>query len=74
MECPICGAAAEDVPNTMDGKSIDCPSCGEYRISGTVYDTGALQKLEPEQRRAALGKAKSSAPPGKLPMITSNSL
>jgi hypothetical protein len=74
MDCPICGAAAEDVPNTIDGKSIRCPSCGEYEISGTAYDTGALQKLEPEQRQAALAKAKRLAQPGKRPMITSNSL
>ena len=50
MDCPICGTAAEDVPNTIDGKSIRCPVCGEYSVSGTVHDTGALQKLEPEQR------------------------
>jgi hypothetical protein len=62
------------VPNTIDGKSIRCPSCGEYDVSGTAYDTGALQKLEPERRRAALAKAKSSAQPGKRPLITSNML
>lgn len=71
MECPICGAPAEHLPNTIDGKSIRCPSCGNYDISWTVYDTGMLQKLEPAQRRSALEKAKRSALQGKRPMITS---
>jgi rRNA maturation protein Nop10 len=44
MECPICGGPAEDMPNTIDGKSIRCPSCGDYDISGTVYDTGNAAK------------------------------
>ena len=74
MNCPICGALAEDLPNTIDGKSIRCPDCGEYDISGTVYDTGTLQNLERDQRRSALAKAKRSAQPGQRPMITTNSL
>jgi hypothetical protein len=59
---------------TFDGKSVRCPACGEYDISGTVYDTGELQKLEPGARRTALEKAKASAHPGKRPMITSYAL
>jgi uncharacterized Zn finger protein (UPF0148 family) len=69
MDCPICGATAEEFPKTGDYRSIRCPSCGDYKVSDTVYDKGMLQKLEPEQRRSALEKAKRSAQQGKPPMI-----
>jgi hypothetical protein len=71
MECPVCGAAsAEDITvQTFDGRSIRCGTCGDYDISGTVWDTGSLLNLEPENRARALIKAKQSAVPGKRPMI-----
>jgi hypothetical protein len=74
VDCPVCGCRAEDIPNTFDGKSIRCANCGEYDIAGSVYDPGEFQRLEIEQRRAALEKAKRSAQQGKRPMITTYSL
>jgi len=74
MDCPICGEPAEDIANTIDGKTVRCPSCGDYDISGTVYDTGALQRVELAQRLAILGRAKRLAQAGERPMITSNLL
>lgn len=72
MDCPVCGTKAEDITvQTFDGKTVRCPNCGDYDISGSVYDAGALQRREPEERRGALDKAKRSAHPGKRPMITS---
>ena len=53
LNCPVCVACAEGItPYTFDGKSIRCANCGEYDISGSVFDPGTFQKLEPEQRRA----------------------
>src|SRR5712671_3018001 len=70
MDCPICGANAEQIPTTVDDVSIVCPTCGEYDVASAVLATGQLQKLEPEQRRDALDQAKRSAHPGARPMIT----
>lgn len=75
MECPVCGADAQDITvQTFDGKSIRCKSCGEYDISGSVYDPGTLQSLDPDQRLEALSKAKRFSAQGKRPMITTYNL
>lgn len=75
LNCPVCSACAEGItPYTFGGKSIRCANCGEYDISGSVFDSSTFQKLEPEQRRAVLNKAKRFAATGKRPMITSYSL
>jgi len=75
MKCPVCDSPnAEDTPNTLDGKSVRCPRCGEYDISGSVYDPGEFQNLDLERRGAALEKAKRFAASGKRPMITTSSL
>jgi len=71
MDCPVCGTAAENVADRQwDGKTIRCTKCGTYDISGTVYDTGALRKLSPDERLRVLNKAKYMAG-AKRPMITS---
>jgi hypothetical protein len=70
MNCPICGANAEQIATTIDDVSIACPTCGEYDVSSAVFATGQLQKLDPEQRCDALDQAKRSAHPGARPMIT----
>lgn len=74
MQCPICDGLADDLPNTIDGKSIHCSRCGDFDVSGSVYDAGMLQQLDPEERREALENAKRSAAQGKRPMITTHSL
>src|SRR5260370_24672236 len=33
MDCPICGANAEQIPTTIDDVSIVCPTCGEYDVA-----------------------------------------
>ena len=70
MDCPICGANAEQIPTTIDDVSIVCPTCGEYDVASAVLATGQLQKLEPEKRGDVLDKARRSAEPGARPMIT----
>jgi hypothetical protein len=71
MICPICGAAAEQVPPAMEGVGIICPTCGAYDVSGAVIAAGQLRKLEPERRRDVLAKAKRSTQLGDRPKITS---
>jgi hypothetical protein len=70
MDCPICGAIAEQIRTTIDGVSIVCPMCGEFDVASSVMATGQLQKLEPDQRGDVLDKARRSAQPGARPVIT----
>jgi hypothetical protein len=74
MNCPICGATAQQGSAATKGVAIVCPMCGEYEISSSVLTAGQLRKLEPQQRRAVLDNAKRSAQPGTRPVITSYSL
>ena len=74
MQCPICDGLAEELPNTIDGRVIRCPGCGDFDVSGTVYDAGLLERLDPADRDRALENAKRSAPQGKRPLITTHSL
>jgi TIR domain len=71
MDCPVCGQTAEEILNTIDGVTVNCPDCREYDISSSAMAEKRWQDLEPEQRREALAKAKRSAQPGKRPLITS---
>jgi predicted RNA-binding Zn-ribbon protein involved in translation (DUF1610 family) len=70
MNCPICGANAEQIETTIDGVSINCPKCGEYDIASTVIAREQLQRLDPEERSFALGMARRSAQSGARPFIT----
>ena len=67
MNCLVCGAKADLIDVAIDGVSIACPRCGEYAVSSSAI---TFEKLEPEQRRDALARAKRSAQPGSRPMIT----
>lgn len=70
MNCPICGANAEQIDTTIDGVSINCPKCGEYDIDSAVIAREQIQRLDPEERGFALGMATRSAQPGARPLIT----
>jgi uncharacterized protein (UPF0212 family) len=70
MNCPICGANAEQIETTIDGVGINCPKCGEYDIASTVIAREQLHRLDPEERGFALGMARRSAQPGARPFIT----
>jgi hypothetical protein len=71
MDCPVCGANAEQLPTTIDAMSIACPTCGEYDISTSVRIED-WQRLEPQERRDVLDEAKRSAQPGARAMITAD--
>ena len=45
--CPLCDAKSATVSmhSTRDAFDIDCPRCGRFSISGTLY---AIQKIPPE--------------------------
>ena len=70
MNCPVCGANAEQIMSATDGVSIVCPMCGEFDVASSVMATGQLQRLEPDQRGDVLDKARRSAEPGARPVIT----
>jgi hypothetical protein len=70
MDCPICGAIAEQIQTTIDSVTIVCPMCGEFEVASSVIATGQLRKLEPDQRGDVLDRARRSAQPGARPVIT----
>jgi hypothetical protein len=72
MNCPVCGANAEQIMSTRDGMSVVCPMCGEHDVAGSVIATEQLQRLEPDERDDVLNSAKRLAQPGARPMITAN--
>jgi hypothetical protein len=76
MECAVCSnsAALEIDGNTAGGKGFRCPHCGEYQISGSVYQPGLLKALKLPKREDALARAKLHAHLGKPPLITTYDL
>jgi hypothetical protein len=74
MDCPVCGANAEQIATTIDGQTVACPTCGEYEISNLLLATAHWRRLEPANRGALLNEAKRSARPGTRPVIDTDSL
>jgi hypothetical protein len=70
MDCPICGAVAEQIQTTIAVVTVVCPMCGEFDVASSVIATGQLRKLEPDQRGDVLDRARRSAQPGVRPVIT----
>ena len=69
MDCPICGAIAEQFSTVPDRVGFDCPMCGDFEISRSVIAAGQLQKLTLEKRADVLAMARRSAD-GARPIIT----
>jgi hypothetical protein len=75
ISCPVCVAEGQDITAaTFDGSTIRCDFCGDYDVSGTVFNAGLLDKLDRQRRLDALERAKCSTPSGKRLMITSHDL
>jgi hypothetical protein len=73
MQCPICGAVAENITRgDYDGLSVRCHNCGEFDVAGSALDN--LLRLDGTGRTAALDKAKRSARAGVRPTISTTSL
>ena len=69
MQCPICGAPAEDVGGgDFDGLVVDCRHCGRFAIGSDMLN--AFPGMEYEQRQAALARARRGALGGGTPTIT----
>jgi hypothetical protein len=67
MLCEICaGPAVDRTPPDYDGLKINCQTCGNYAISGSVLDR--FRQLRGEERRRALEKAKARTSLGR-PLI-----
>jgi hypothetical protein len=69
MRCLVCGADAEQIPVRIGSMGVACPTCGEYEIENAVIAAGQVRRLEPEQRRDVLDRAKRSAPTRARPLI-----
>ncbi len=68
MDCPICGAEANNAtPGDFDGLVVECRHCGTYEIPDDALNS--LIRLDFDARRGALEKAKSAAPAGAKPSI-----
>jgi hypothetical protein len=68
MFCEICkGPAVDRTPPGSDGVKINCPTCGNYAIAGSVLNK--FKELEIEERRRALQKAKDRTSLGR-PLIS----
>ena len=75
MKCPVCTAEAENITeHAFDGRSVRCAKCGDYDVSGSVYEPGNLTKMAAGERLRALQKAKQFATCGKRQMITIDTL
>ena len=64
MNCPVCGANAEQIAIPIDSQTIACPTCGDYEISNLLLATAHWRRLEPANRGALLSKAKRRPDPG----------
>jgi hypothetical protein len=68
MDCPICGAEANNAsPGDFDGLIIQCKCCGDYGKSDTALND--FIRLDFNARQSALMKAKRAATAGTRPTI-----
>jgi rRNA maturation protein Nop10 len=68
MNCPICGAEAQNAtPGDFDGLIVDCRHCGNYQIRDEALND--FLRLDFDARRSALERVKQSAKPGARPSI-----
>ena len=69
MLCEVCGGSAVDrTPPGYNGVKINCPTCGNYSIAGSVQNK--FRQLSLDERRRALQKAKAHASVLSSPLIT----
>jgi hypothetical protein len=68
MTCPICGAEAEELPQTGDFHGIRCPSHGEFEVSDSAISIRRGQASSSHWERS-LERATLRAERGKRPRI-----
>lgn len=60
MQCPICGALAENVTKAdFDGLGVRCKNCGDFEVADSALNN--FLRLQEPERVAALEKAKQFA-------------
>lgn len=69
MQCFICEAPAELVGVGSDNRTVDCPNCKIYWISGSAI--GMLSSRSLAVRLTVLEKARAAAEAGNTPKISS---
>ncbi len=71
--CEVCGRPAVDrSPPGYGGVKINCPTCGNYSIAGSIRDK--FRQLSLDERRRALERAKDHASLGMRPLIGATEL
>jgi hypothetical protein len=71
--CEVCGRPAVDrSPPGYGGVKINCPTCGNYSIAGSVRDK--FRQLSLDERRRDLERAKDHASLGMRPLIGATEL
>lgn len=69
MQCPVCGAEAEDLSSgEFDGLIVGCKRCGHFAVSDAVLND--FLRLDFDQRVATLDRARKAAEPGSPPLVT----
>jgi hypothetical protein len=73
MQCPICGAVAENITRgDYEGLSVRCHNCGDFDVVDSVLNK--LLRLDGAGRADALEKAKGFARAGARPTISTTCL
>lgn len=72
VQCPVCGAVAENISPDFDGLAVRCHNCGEFNVDGTALND--LLRLDGAGRAAALEKAKLRNSAGSRPTIRTTCL
>ena len=71
MQCPICGAPAEDIGRgDFDGLVVECRRCGRFAVASDMLN--AFPVMDYEQRMAALEKARRTTASQRVPTITTS--
>ena len=66
--CPICGGDAKKFPSTGDFHGFDCPTHGQFEVSGTTMSIRAWNASQSLLERS-LDRAKLRTESGKRPRI-----
>ena len=69
MQCPVCGAVAENITRPgFDGLGVRCPRCEDFDVTDSALNQ--LLRCDADGRAGALEKAKRSAARGTRPSIS----
>ena len=54
MQCPVCGAVADNISPSSDGLAVRCHNCGEFDVAGSAVDD--LLRLDGVGRGSSSGQ------------------